>query len=164
MTTTTILGIPGTGKSSYCKIKSAEEGVTWRPEPTDDVDQLGQLVADSYDEVNRIILDRFLTIDCVTHHAYRDSDYWTAKFIFGGESSLNPFLAPVSEKLIWVRVSPERQIENIVKRGRSFWRQELQYTQSFWHDRALEAFQKHPAAQKVIIEPTSEPFTWKQVE
>lgn len=156
----TVIGLPGAGKSSYCKAK-AEKSHTWyRPEPTDDLANLRSRLCES--EVNNLILDRFNLIDSTDKSRYRDSDYWTCRYIFGGMSILSGYVAPVSDELHLIYVTKAQQIANIKKRNRPFAEQESRYCAYHWHKRLFEAFRKHPAKVKRCFVPGSKPFTWAE--
>jgi hypothetical protein len=154
----TAMGLPGSGKSSYCKTL-AQASHTWhRPEPTDDIAQLRLHL--SKPAINDIILDRFNAIDAGRPVPYRDSDYWTARYTFGGVSQINGFISPVSDELHFIYCSRAQQRHNILKRNRPSAQCELKYCAYYWHKQILEAFKLHPAPIKRCFIQGPKPFTW----
>jgi hypothetical protein len=158
----TAIGLPGSGTSTYCKALAHANHTWYRPEPTDDIAQLRLQLPET--ATNNIILDRFNAIDAVGHASYRDSDYWTAKYTFGGTSTINGFIAPVSDELHFIYCSRAQQRKNILKRDRPFAQEELRFTSFYWHKQILKAFELHPAPIKRCFIQGSKPFTWIELK
>lgn len=156
---TTVLGLPGSGKSFYCKQEADKLEIlgykaTWRPEPTDDVPNFIRAGMSS-EQISRMVLTRFTMCDREPSFAdfiWRDSDYYTSLLIFGGEPIPSAKYIIKSTHLVYLRIGPELQKQRILKRNRPIAQQELMYCSEEWHTKAEEAFKKYPCAKKQIIE------------
>jgi hypothetical protein len=153
---TTVMGLPGAGKSTYCR-ERAPKGIgqgegCWRPEPTEDIEWLKAKM--DYGSAQYIIAGRLAAQDSVVNPAqYRDSDTWTNHYIFGTTSYIEAkvYFPEVSDNLVWLKISPELQRERIIHRARPSWEKELLFTSEFWHETVTFAYENHPAKNKEII-------------
>jgi thymidylate kinase len=155
----TIFGLPGAGKSTYCQ-ERAYKGIgsgegCWRPEPTDDIAQLQKHLHPS--TVQSVLIDRFKILDSgINPAAWRDSDVFTSMLTFSSTTLENcdyrVWVPRVSDKLVWLKISPELQRQRIIARGRpDFWRAELEYCDPYWHYHAQKVYDLHPAQYKTTI-------------
>ena len=147
----TVMGLPGSGKTTFVKKLAFQTDSLARFEPTNDIEYLK---ATHTKEFNDIILARLATIDCGLgdQPTVRDSDYFTSLYTFGGNYDLiQSGLAPIADKLIFLQISPEQQYQNILNRGRLSAPEELQYCAHFWHEQIYAAFEKHPTKDKKVL-------------
>ncbi len=147
----TVIGLPGSGKTTF--VNSKLDSVTsCRVEPTQDISDLANKMTSF--EISSLILDRMLIQDCAfqmkeTH--YRDSDYYTSLYTFGGYTELSEHLALQSTDLIYLKISPALQKQRILKRNRTIAQYELMYCEEGWHRQIERAFERHPAKNKSIL-------------
>jgi deoxyadenosine/deoxycytidine kinase len=147
----TVMGLPGSGKTTF--VNSKLNNVTsFRFEPTQDISDLANKITSF--EISCLILDRMLIQDCAfqmkeTH--YRDSDYYSSLYTFGGYTELSEYLALQSTDLIYLKISPALQKQRILKRNRAISQYELMYCEKGWHRQIERAFEKHPAKNKSIL-------------
>lgn len=147
----TVMGLPGSGKTTFVKKLAFQTDRLTRFEPTDDIEYLKATCPAA---VQDIILARLAAIDCGlgTQPIVRDSDYFTSLYIFGGNHDITQSnLAPIANKLILLQVSPEQQRKNILSRNRLSAKSELQYCTGFWHRQIYSAYLKHPANHKQVL-------------
>jgi hypothetical protein len=159
---TTVMGIPGAGKSTYCR-ERAYKGIGlgeghWRPEPTEDIDYLLSKFQPSM--VQEILACRFRAMDTqVLPSQFRDSDVFTSRFIFSWPELLSALdYGPlVSDELVWIQPTQKVLQDRILQRARPGEHiQEAKYFTNFdyWMSQAQKAYDLHPAKVKRVISVT----------